>query len=277
MTHVDTRTPAEDTATAYLQAAGQHSLLTHEEEISLGRNVLKGCFESRQKMITSNLRLVVNLSKRYKNRGVPLIDLIEEGNLGLIRAVEGFDPERGLRFSTYAAWWIRQHLENAIVDMSRSVRLPDEVHRHIGKINRHLEEGGGNSAESISSLLDISLKRARLLLRTPYRTVSTDSEDGESYSINSKVSSRPDFDGNIYHEEVHDLIDEFIDKLNERERYILSSRFGLRGEQEKTLAEIGAELGLTHERVRQIEKGLFIKMRPYLRRHEMRDAESIAI
>jgi len=260
-----------DVTQLYLNEIGFSPLLTAEEEVFFSRKALKGDEASRKRMIESNLRLVVKISRRYLNRGLSLLDLIEEGNLGLIRAVEKFDPERGFRFSTYATWWIRQTIERAIMNQTRTIRLPIHVVKELNVYLRAAREltqklDHEPTPEEIADLLDCPVEGVQKMLKLNERVSSIDSPLGGMDSDKSLVEILADTQhiGPESERQVSDVlhnIDNWLDSLNEKQREVISRRFGLRGFEASTLEDVGAEIGLTRERVRQIQVEALKKLR----------------
>ena len=251
-----------DPVQLYLNEIGSTPLLTAAEEIRVARASLVGDEAARHRMINSNLRLVVMIAKRYTNRGLPLLDLIEEGNLGLMRAVEKFDPERGFRFSTYATWWIRQSIERALMNQGRTIRLPIHIQKDINTIARCTRELRSSlrrepSTSEIADVLDRDPGEVSKLLKLSEKITSVDnqlSDDTERSlvdTVSSPVENNPLslVDG----EKVEGCLEEWLDDLPDRQREILARRFGLMGYEASTLEAVGEEVGLTRERVRQIQ------------------------
>lgn len=251
-----------DATQIYLKEIGFSPLLTAEDEVYFSRKALKGCEQSRKRMIESNLRLVVKISRRYINRGLPLLDLIEEGNLGLIRAVEKFDPERGFRFSTYATWWIRQTIERAIMNQTRVIRLPIHVVKELNvylRASRELSQQLDHepTAEEIAEHLDVDVEAVTKMLALNERVASMDTPIGAN-SDRTLVDTVEDTTVNdpvdvLQNDNMTSSLDGWLDDLSEKHREVLTRRFGLRGHETSTLEEVGREIGLTRERVRQIQ------------------------
>lgn len=264
-----------DVIQLYFNDIGQNALLSAEEEVRYARLVRQGDFAARQKMIEHNLRLVVNIAKHYIGRGLQLLDLIEEGNLGLIHALEKFDPERGFRFSTYATWWIRQSIERAIMYQSRTIRLPVHVIKELNTVlraMRHLETHSERdpSAEDVAHLVGLPVHEVRRLLSLNERMTSLDApldvdpllSVGES--IADENSLPPDI--RLENAEIETRVHEWLDQLGERQRSVIERRYGLNGTEIHTLEQLAQSLGLTRERVRQIQIEALACLRKILRR-----------
>lgn len=266
-------TKTMDATQIYLNEIGFSPLLSAEEEVHYAKLALKGDESARKKMIESNLRLVVKISRRYLHRGLPLLDLIEEGNLGLMKSVEKFDPERGFRFSTYATWWIRQTIERAIMNQTRTIRLPIHVLKELNvylRAARQLTQKLDHepSPEEIADMLDVPIEDVEKLFCLNDKVTSFDSavghEDGKSLldtiadenSINPAVL--------LTDENLRSQIEEFLDELTYNQRQVISRRFGLRGFERATLEEVGEEISLTRERVRQIQVEALKSLRKHL-------------
>lgn len=251
-----------DATQIYLSEIGFSPLLTAEEEIHYSRLALKGDVSGRKKMIESNLRLVVKISRRYLNRGLPLLDLIEEGNLGLMKSVEKFDPDRGFRFSTYATWWIRQTIERAIMNQTRTIRLPIHIVKELNvylRAARQLTQKLDHepSAEEIAEMLDKPLEDVRKLLGLNDKVTSVDTPIGfeENKSLLDTIADENSVDPAdlLTDENLKMHLEEFLDQLTENQQEVIARRFGLRGFEKATLEEVGKEIELTRERVRQIQ------------------------
>lgn len=265
-----------DATQIYLKEIGFSPLLTAEEEVHYARLARKGDEAGRKRMIESNLRLVVKISRRYINRGLSLLDLIEEGNLGLIRAVEKFDPERGFRFSTYATWWIRQTIERAIMNQTRTIRLPIHVVKELNVYLRAAREltqklDHEPTAEDIAELLEKPVEDVKNMLKLNERVTSVDtplgmnSEKSVLDTIADENMADPSVD--LQQQNVFASLDRWIDDLSEKHREVLARRFGLRGYDASTLEDVGAEIGLTRERVRQIQVEALKRLKEIMEKH----------
>ncbi len=271
-----------DVTQLYLNEIGANPLLTAEEEVRLARLVRLGDFDARQTMIERNLRLVVNIAKHYLNRGIPLLDLVEEGNLGLMHALEKFDPERGFRFSTYATWWIRQNIERAIMNQSRTIRLPVHVVKELNQVlraQRSIEaaSNGESTLEEIAQRLDKSVEEVRVILALSEHTASLDAplDIDPSLSIGESLADdhadTPDLQ--IHAGEVETLVRQWIKMLNDKQRLVIRHRYGIDECELLTLEELALRLELTRERVRQIQLEALGQLRRILKRYGIsRDA-----
>ncbi|MGF1687695.1 RNA polymerase sigma factor RpoS [Photobacterium japonica] len=262
MSQFGTPQKALDATQLYLGEIGFSPLLTAEEEVLYARRALRGDEVARKRMIESNLRLVVKISRRYSNRGLALLDLVEEGNLGLIRAVEKFDPERGFRFSTYATWWIRQTIERAIMNQTRTIRLPIHVVKELNVYLRTARELAQKldhepTAEDIAFKLDKSVDDVNRMLRLNERVGSVDNPIGGDSEkalldiIPDEKSGGPET--STQDDDIKLSIVHWLKELNPKQREVLARRFGLLGYEASTLEDVGREIGLTRERVRQIQ------------------------
>jgi RNA polymerase nonessential primary-like sigma factor len=269
-----------DTIQHYLNRISVKPLLTVEEEQKYSRLAKAGEFDARQVMIERNLRLVVSIAKGYLNRGVPLLDLIEEGNLGLMHAIEKFDPTRGFRFSTYATWWIRQSIERAIMNQARTVRLPVHVIRELNQVlraKRHLEKNSMNSGEAAerrdASIDDIAYLTGKTtdevtdILALNEHTASLDAPlDLDPASslldlLSDDQSQSPDAE--VQHRELETLTRAWLARLSDKHRHVIERRFGLNHIEPATLEELADEMGLTRERVRQIQQEALVRLKRF--------------
>ncbi|MBA1192688.1 RNA polymerase sigma factor RpoS [Pseudomonas entomophila] len=255
-------TRALDATQLYLNEIGFSPLLSPEEEVHFARLSQKGDPAGRKRMIESNLRLVVKIARRYVNRGLSLLDLIEEGNLGLIRAVEKFDPERGFRFSTYATWWIRQTIERAIMNQTRTIRLPIHVVKELNVYLRAAREltqklDHEPSPEEIATLLEKPVAEVKRMLGLNERVSSVDvslGPDSDKTLLDTLTDDRPtDPFELLQDDDLSQSIDQWLGELTDKQREVVIRRFGLRGHESSTLEDVGLEIGLTRERVRQIQ------------------------
>jgi len=262
-----------DATQIYLSEIGFSPLLSAKEEVYFSRLALKGDDSSRKRMIESNLRLVVKIARRYNNRGLPLLDLIEEGNLGLIRAVEKFDPERGFRFSTYATWWIRQTIERAIMNQTRIIRLPIHIIKELNTYLRASREllkklDHEPSVEEIANSIDKPVANVNKMLRLNERIASIDtSSAGESDNVLLDIITDEQNCGperNLQLDDINNNIISWLNELNAKQREVLARRFGLMGYEAETLEKVGIEIGLTRERVRQIQVEALKRLRNIL-------------
>ncbi|NOH52266.1 RNA polymerase sigma factor RpoS [Vibrio coralliilyticus] len=258
----DASTKSLDATQLYLGEIGFSPLLTAEEEVLYARRALRGDEAARKRMIESNLRLVVKISRRYSNRGLALLDLIEEGNLGLIRAVEKFDPERGFRFSTYATWWIRQTIERALMNQTRTIRLPIHVVKELNIYLRTARELSQKldhepTAEEIATQLDKPVDDVSKMLRLNERISSVDTPiggDGEKALLDIIPDvNNSDPEVSTQDDDIKSSLIHWLDELNPKQKEVLARRFGLLGYEPSTLEEVGREINLTRERVRQIQ------------------------
>ncbi|MFN7096030.1 MAG: RNA polymerase sigma factor RpoS [Gammaproteobacteria bacterium] len=265
-----------DATQLYLGEIGFSPLLSAEEEVHFARLALKGDDVARNRMIESNLRLVVKIARRYINRGLPLLDLIEEGNLGLIRAVEKFDPERGFRFSTYATWWIRQTIERAIMNQTRTIRLPIHVVKELNVYLRAAREltqklDHEPSAEEIAEMLDKPIEDVKRMLGLNERITSMDSPIGKDAdkSLQDILADDNNIDPQemLQDDNLREHIDAWLSELPEKQSEVLARRFGLKGFEKATLEEVGKAIGLTRERVRQIQVEGLRTLRGIMEKH----------
>lgn len=266
----------DDVTQLYLNEIGATPLLKPAEELALARAVRGGDFAARQRMIEANLRLVVSIAKHYQHRGVPLDDLIEEGNLGLIHALEKFDPERGFRFSTYATWWIRQNVERAIMNQSRTVRLPVHVVKELNTVLQALrklgvEAGEAESAlESVAQLLHKTVDEVRHILSLNERTASLDAPleiDPELTLADALADERAVApEDAVGQAEIEHHIAHWVQDLSARHQRVVEARYGLNGAEVETLDALAQELGVTRERIRQLQMEALARLRQRLAR-----------
>ena len=264
-----------DATSLYLKEIGYAPLLTAEEEVFYARKLQRGSESARHRMIESNLRLVVKISRRYVNRGLELLDLIEEGNLGLMRAVEKFDPELGYRFSTYATWWIRQTIERALMNQTRTIRLPVHVVKELNvylrasrKLAQRLDhaptpeeiaEEVGKPVADVLKILSLSERISSIDVpvadkeKTLVETIADDNGFSPEYQLED--------------ENLMSVLNEWLEQLPDKQREVLVRRFGLLNHQEETLEQVGREIGLTRERVRQIQVDALRRLGDVLRKH----------
>ena len=251
-----------DATQLYLKEIGYTPLLSAEEEVLFARKALRGNEACRKRMIESNLRLVVKIARRYINRGLSLLDLIEEGNLGLMHAVEKFDPEKGFRFSTYATWWIRQNIERGLMNQTRTIRLPVHVVKELNTYLRAERELSSKMAkeptlEEIAALVEKPVKDVKKVMGLNEKVTSADapfSRDSERPLVDGIADKSVQTPGYFLQvSELHQCIERWMHELSEKQQEVLSRRFGLNGFDSDTLENVGKEIGLTRERVRQIQ------------------------
>jgi RNA polymerase primary sigma factor len=265
------RVPNNDAFTLYMREVGQTQLLTPDEEILLSRRIKKGDKEARELMIKANLRLVVKIARDYENAGLPLLDLVSEGNMGLMIAVERFDPGKGAKLSTYAAFWIKQSIRRALANQSKTIRLPVHVvdklfHMRRAEARLRGETGREPSNQELGEELGISTKRINAYRNASIAPSSLDALMGDNPESASFSDIVPDENARTPFRQLEskmdtDLIRNVVETLDEREKIILRARFGLDGGEEETLDEIGHKLGVTRERVRQIQEIALAKLR----------------
>ena len=274
------KTLTNDPVRMYLKEIGRVRLLTAEEEVSLARRIERGDRDAKRKLIEANLRLVVSIAKRYVGRGMLFLDLIQEGNLGLIRAVEKFDYRKGYKFSTYATWWIRQAITRAIADQARTIRIPVHMVETINKlirVQRQLLQDVGRdpSPEEVAAEMGITPQKVREILKISQEPVSLETPIGEE-----EDSQLGDFIEDVDAPVPVDAVSEIMQKeelnnvlnsLTHRERRVIELRFGLKGEHPRTLEEVGQKFGVTRERIRQIESKTLAKLKAYRESQRLRD------
>jgi RNA polymerase sigma factor (sigma-70 family) len=264
-----------DSLKIYFQEICRVPLLTKQEEVELAQQIEAGSEDARQHMIEANLRLVVNIAKRYRNRGLPFLDIIEEGNLGLIRAVEKFDWRRGFKLSTYASWWIKQSIERAFVNQLRTIRLPVHIDDRLNRLLRTLakatqEYGDVPSDEETAELMETTVQEVRKLraLIRDAQSLDVPLADGSETTLVEMVEDPGTISPSHFTEVLkrHELIQAWMALLSDTERKVIEQRFGMHDDGEGlTLQEIGKEFGVTRERIRQIESGALKKLRQIVR------------
>ena len=261
----------------YLREIGQVKLLTPEEEIQLAARIKKGDRKAREQMIKANLRLVVKIARDYEGIGLPLLDLISEGNIGLMKAVERFDPAKGGKLSTYGSWWIKQSIKRALANQSKTIRLPVHLVDKISKMRRtamRLQEELGRepSDEELGEELGISSSRVAQMRMAAIRPASLDAPIGDEDSNNFAEVVQDETADTPYEKleekTVTKMLQEMVKNLDHREETILRARFGLDGSPQKTLEEVGAKFGVTRERVRQIQNIALKKLRKMIEKME---------
>ena len=271
------RLDSDSSLRVYLREISKTDLLTREEEVELAARIKKGDKKARAHMIKANLRLVVKIAQDYSGYGLPLADLISEGNIGLMKAVERFDPEKGGKLSTYGSWWIKQSIKRALANQSKTIRLPGHMVDKIAKMRRIsalLTESIGREPtdDELAEELGLPSRKLSLLKRASQRPVSLDAPVNEDESIglsdiigDERAQSPLDtlVDKNIHHQ-----LDDLLEVLDEREHRIIDARFGLNGKKAMTLEEVGREFGVTRERIRQLQNVALEKMRKALRKKE---------
>ena len=264
----------------YLGEIGRFPLLTAEQEMTLARRVVEGDLEAQQRLVEANLRLVVSIAKRYNNHGIHLLDLVQEGNLGLIRAAQKFDPDRGFRFSTYATWWIRQAISRAVAEHTRTIHIPVHVVELIYKIKRitrrlYQELGRDPLAEEIARATNLTKERVVELQSMAETPISLDAPliDDEQYHLaDTLVDTRATAPAEaVTHQALRDQITCALESLNMRERQVIELRYGLYDGHCHTLEELSAFFKLTRERIRQIEVKALRTLRHPIQIHQLRD------
>lgn len=268
----------------YLREIGQIPLLSYEEEIDYAQRVLNGEEEAKQKLIESNLRLVVSIAKKHTNRGLKMLDLIQEGNMGLMKAVEKFEYEKGFKFSTYATWWIRQAITRAIADQGRTIRIPVHMIETINKIKKEsriiLQETGKEpTAEELAEKLELPVEKVKSILEMNQDPISLETPVGSEEDSELGDFVEDDKFANPYDATTRVLLKEQLDDvlktLNEREEMVLRYRYGLDDGSQKTLEEVGKIFNVTRERIRQIEVKALRKLRHPSRRKKLEDRKSV--
>jgi RNA polymerase primary sigma factor len=268
---------ADSAIKLYLREIGKVKLLTPQEEIELAARIKNGSEEAREHMIKANLRLVVKIAHDYDGLGLPLLDLINEGNIGLMKAVERFDPAKGGKLSTYAAWWIKQSIKRALANQSKTIRLPVHLVDKISRMRRiamRMQEALGRepTEEELGEELGMTAARVTQLRQAAIRPTSLDApigeDDSNTYAEIVQDERAEDPYESLEEKTINDLLGDLVDKLDERERTILFYRFGLDGGTEKTLEEVGVKFGVTRERIRQIQNLALTKLRRMIEKIE---------
>ncbi len=264
----------------YMQDISKYPLISVERENELAALVQAGDKEALTEMVRANLRLVVKIAREYSNFGVPLLDLISEGNIGLMKAAKRFNPAKGSKMSTYASWWIKQSIKRALANQSKTIRLPVHLIDKIGKVRRvsdSLSEMLGREAthEEISEEIGISASKiAQLKLASaPMTSLDAPMSDDNSTQFSEVICDASAFNpfDQLEQKDVHNSLDDLIDQLNVRERQVLSSRFGLDGSEPITLEEVGVQMGVTRERIRQLQNAALLKLRQAFQKKERID------
>lgn len=264
---------ADDSVRMYLREIGKIPLLSPEEEMDLANKIVKGNKKAKDKMVESNMRLVVSIAKRYVGRGLDFLDLIQEGNTGLMRAVEKFDPEKGFKFSTYATWWVRQAITRAIADQARTIRIPVHMVETINKVLRTTrkltaELNREPTNEEIAEALDMEPDKVDYVMRIKQDIASLDASVGREGDDEDSVlgdfvedEERDSPEESAANQILKEQLSEIISTLTDREQKIIKLRFGIGGGRPHTLEEVGAEFDVTRERIRQIEAKALAKLR----------------
>jgi RNA polymerase primary sigma factor len=274
--------PTLDALQQFLDGIAATPLLTADEEIELARRIERGDLAAKDHMTRANLRLVVSIAKRYRNQGLPFLDLIQEGSIGLVRAVEKFDYRKGFKFSTYATWWIRQAISRAIADKGRTIRIPihiDNVRKKLDGAQRKLEANGDRdpTIEEIAELAGVDPFEADVIMRAAQPLVSLDKpvgDDGDAAQFGDLIpddGAPSPFDAAM-ESLMHERLYEVLDNLAYRERRIIELRYGLGGEQPQTLDKVAKLFGLTRERTRQLEETALRKLASLAESQSLRDA-----
>jgi RNA polymerase primary sigma factor len=261
----------------YLREISQVPLLTPQEEVKLAAQIKRGNKKAREKMIKANLRLVVKIAHDFSNYGLPLLDLVSEGNIGLMKAVERFDPKKGGKLSTYASWWIKQSIKRALANQSKTIRLPVHLVDKIGKIRRVSaqmteELGREPSTEELAEELGLAPAKVAHLKNVAVRPASLDAkinaDDDTAFGDLVSDERAEDPFAALRDKDLREEVGDLLDVLDPRERKIIAFRFGLGGGKERTLEEVGRKFGVTRERIRQLQNIALLKMRKALRKRE---------
>ena len=267
------RSPVEQ----YLREISEVPLLTPDEEVKLARRIRRGDKKAREHMIRANLRLCVKIARDYEHHGVPLLDLVNEGNIGLMKAVDYFDPTKGAKFSTYGSWWIKQAIKRAVANQSRTIRIPIHLRDRIAHFWRahsalQNEFGREPSDEEIADEMGLPITRIMKMRRAMLSTISLDAQlgDDDSSTVSEVVADERSSTAyqNLDQRTRSDLVRELLDRLNDRELTILRQRFALEGGAEKTLEEVGQMFDLTRERIRQVQNIALNKLRKWIEQRE---------
>lgn len=280
-----TESEVQDAFQAYLNEIGKTNLLTRKEEVELAKRIKKGDESARERMIRANLRLVVKLAQDYKNYGLPILDLISEGNLGLIKAVEKFDPKKGAKFSTYASWWIKQSIRRALANQSKTIRLPvyltDKVQR-MRRIQHQLSDELGRmpTDDELAMEMETSPAQIALLRRVSMETLSLDAsgqDDIDDFTLADRIGDEKSADPSkhLSRQNLQDTAMEALKDLDERELKILSLRFGLGGQEIQTLSEIGRQFNVTRERIRQLQNSALKKIKKAIQKLDSESTRTI--
>lgn len=274
---------ADDSVRLYLREIGKIPLLTPEEEAELAQKVVEGDKKAKDKMVEANMRLVVSIAKRYSGRGLDFLDLIQEGNTGLLRAVEKFDPEKGFKFSTYATWWIRQAITRAIADQARTIRIPVHMVETINKVMRTMrrmtqELNREPTNEELAKEMGMDVEKIEYVMRIKQDIASLDASVGREGDDEDSVlgdfvedEERDSPEDSTANQILKEQIAEIISTLSDREQKIIKLRFGIGGGRPHTLEEVGAEFSVTRERIRQIEAKALSKLRKHKETKKLHD------
>lgn len=269
-----------DSVRMYLKEIGQYPLLSSDEEIALAKRISKGDEEAKNELVNANLRLVVSIAKKYVGHGMSFLDLIQEGNIGLMKAAEKFDYTKGYKFSTYATWWIRQSITRALADQSRTIRVPVHMNESIGKYRRTVKDltqklGRDPSREEVAEAMGIKPEQVDKIWKYSQEALSLDTpvgdEDDSRLGDFVKDDEVEDPEESAETESMKEEINNALDTLTDREREVLELRFGLKDGRSRTLEEVGKEFGVTRERIRQIESKALRKLKHPTRSHNLRD------
>jgi RNA polymerase primary sigma factor len=274
--------PTLDSLQQFLDGIAKTRLLTAAEEVALSKRIERGDLAAKERMIEANLRLVVSIAKRYRNQGLPFLDLIQEGSIGLVRAVEKFDHRKGFKFSTYATWWIRQAISRALSDKGRTIRIPihiDNVLKKLDGAQRRLQANGDRdpSVEEIAAAAGVDPEEADLIMRAAQPLVSLDKpigDDSDAAEFGDLIEDdrTPSPFEAASEKLMRERLTEALENLSYRERRVLEMRYGLRDEQARTLDQVAKVFGLTRERTRQIEEGAVRKLGSLAEAQALRDA-----